>query len=310
VKARLTSALVAASIALAASLSPAPASAQAEGVVTERTPHFSFVYRRRFAPLLRDAIATAEGARRRIMADLGAPEGRQSVEVRFARNVEEMRTLCPRPPPAWADAVAFWPENVLVISLTTTHHRPVTLDTVLHHELTHLVLRWAVGDARIPRWFNEGLAIIESDELAFERLRLLWPGVASGEITPLRRLERSFPDREFAANRAYAESADIVRFLTRYRGEWRFRELLQRARRGEPFYDALEATWGETVPELERAWHLDLQRRFSIFPTVTAGMTLWIAVGLMAVLAYVKRRRDIVRRIAAMPDEGEDEEGA
>jgi hypothetical protein len=302
---------VAASVLVAiATLAPALARAQAEESVTRRTAHFSFVYRRRYEPVIDDVIDAAEAMRRQIMADLGARERGQRIEVRFARNVEEMRAISPRQPPAYADAVAFSPEDVIAISLTTTRHNRVSLVTVLRHELTHLVLRWVVGEARVPRWFNEGLAIVESDELAFERLKLLWPSVASGELTPLSRIDRSFPSRDFDVNRAYAESGDVVRFLTTYEGEWRVRELLQRLGRGEPFYEAMESTWGQSVRELEHAWHLDLQRRFSVMPTVTAGMTLWVAVGLMAVLAYVKRRRDVTRRIAAMPDEDEEAEGA
>lgn len=305
-----TRAIAAAILVAASTLAPLEARAQAEATVTRRTEHFTFVYRRRFEPVIDDVMAVAEAARRQVMTRLGAPERGQQVEVRFARNVDELRSISPRQPPAYADAVAFSPENVIAISLTTTRHDRVSLETVLRHELTHLILRWVVGEARVPRWFNEGLAIVESDELAFERLRLLWPGVASGQITPLRRLDRSFPSREFEVNRAYAESGDVVRFLTRYRGEWRVRELLQRVGRGEPFYQAMESTWGQDVGELEHAWHLDLQRRFSVIPTVTAGMTLWIAAGAMAVLAYLKRRRDIRRRIAAMPDEEESAEGA
>ena len=222
---------VAATLLLAsvlASFMASPALAQGEGYTTTNTDHFRFVYRRRFAPVVGDTIDIAEDTRARIIADLGASTETPVVEVRFARNVEEMRELCPRQPPSWADAVAFSPDNIIVISLTTSHHRPVSLETVFRHEMSHIVLRWIVGERGVPRWFNEGLAIVESGELSFERFQLLWPGAARGDLTPIRRLDRSFPAREFAANRAYAESADFVRFLSRYRGSWRLRELLQR----------------------------------------------------------------------------------
>ena len=289
-------------------LAPCVAWAQGEGVTSTKTDHFSFVYRKRYSGVVRRAIEVSDRSRAKIMEDLGASEG-PVVEVRFARNIEEMRSLCPHQPPTWADAVAFWPENVIVISLSTKRHRPVSLETVFSHELSHIVLRWVVGDAPVPRWFNEGLAIVESDEQPIERLKILWPGVARGEITPLRQLERRFPAREFQANQAYAESADFVRFLARYRGRWRFREMLVRIRQGEPFFGAMSNTWGASVSELERAWHRDLRQRYSVIPTVTAGMTMWIGVGVLAVFAYVKRRRDIRRRIDAMPDDSEEEDG-
>jgi len=282
---------------------PVRASAELEGYTSSSTEHFSFRYRHRYLPVIQDTIDAAEGARTEVIEYLGADDTGPMVEVRFARNVEEMRLLCPREPPSWADAVAFSPDNIIVISLTTSRHRSVNLETVFRHELAHLALRWVVGDGHVPRWFNEGLAIMVSGELPMERIQLLWPTAARGEATPLRRLDRSFPEHEFQANRAYAESADIVRFLARYRGRWRLHELLQRVHRGEPFYEAMSSTWGMSVRSLEREWYRDLRRRYSVIPSVTAGLTLWVLVGLFAVFAYIKRRRDIRRRIAAMPDD-------
>lgn len=297
-------------VVLGCLLVPATVDAQTggEAITKTTTEHFAFVYRKRYAPVVRQTIEGAESARTKLLADLGGDQDGPVVEVRFARNIEEMRTLCPRQPPGWADAVAFWPDNIIVISLTTNHHRPVSLDTVFRHELSHVALRWVVGDAEVPRWFNEGLAIVESGELPFKRLQLLWPGAARGQITPLKQLERRFPTREFQANQAYAESADFVRFLARYRGRWRFQELLQRLRRGENFYGAMSATWGESVRDLERAWHRDVRRRYSVVPTVTAGMTLWVAVACLAFFTYIKRRRDIRRRINAMADDEESDD--
>jgi hypothetical protein len=295
-------------VVLAACLAaPTPLRAEeasgSEQVVRSTTESFTFVYRRRYLSVIQGTLDIAEEARTQMLAELGGDQRGPTIEVRFARNVEEMRSLCPRPPPEWADAVAFSPENVIVISLTTSHHRPVSYETVFRHELAHLVLRWLVADNQVPRWFNEGLAIMLSGELIMERIQLIWPVAARGDATPFRRLDRNFPEREFDANQAYAESADVVRFLARYHGRWRLQELLQRVHRGQPFYEAMSATWGMTEPDLEDAWRRDLRQRYSVIPSVTAGLTLWVMVGLLAVYAYIKRRRDIRRRIEAMADE-------
>lgn len=289
---------------------PDLASAEMEGFTASPTEHFSFRYRPQYLTVIQDTIDSAEEARTEVVEQLGAEATGPTVEVRFARNVQEMRALSPRQPPSYADAVAFWPDNVIVISLTTSSHRPVSLERVFRHELAHLALRWVVGDTHVPRWFNEGLAIMVSGEQPMERIQLLWPTAARGEGTPFRRLDRSFPDHEFQANRAYAESADIVRFLSHYRGRWRLQELLQRVHSGEPFYEAMSTTWGMSVRSLEREWYRDLRRRYSVIPSVTAGLTLWVLVGIFAIFAYVKRRRDIRRRIAAMPDIGGDSGGS
>jgi len=282
---------------------PAAAAAEAEALITRQDEHFTFIYRQRYWGSIRNTVAVADRARTKMIADLGVERPADRVEVRFARNVEEMREFCPRTPPGYANAVAFYPDNILVISLTSSHHRPVALETVFRHELSHLVVRWAVEGRTIPRWFNEGLAIYESGELPMDRMRVLWPVAASGNTIPLSELDRRFPRREYEVNLAYAQSADLVRYLIHHDGRWRVPELLRRVRQGEPFNAAMRATWGQSPAALVLGWKRDMRNRYTVMPSLAGGMTVWVGVGLLAFVAFVRRRRDIRRRIAAMRDE-------
>jgi len=286
-------------------LSAPEAKANPEDIVTKTTESFHFVYRERYGGAVGNTIAVAEKRRSKILDDFGASALMPRVEVRFARNTEEMRSKCPRPPPRWANAVAFWPDNVIVISLTSSQHRPVSLETVFRHELAHIALKWAVKGQRVPRWFSEGLSIWASEELPMDRMKVLWPAAASGQFLPLSRLDRSYPQHEFEVNLAYAQSADLVRYLVVHDGEERLPDLLARVREGESFYDAMEATWGRSVRALEQQWHRDAERRYSAIPSITAGLTFWTIAAGLAIAGYVRRRRDIRRRIAAMPDDTE-----
>jgi hypothetical protein len=191
---------------------------------------------------------------------------------------------------------------LIVLSLTSSHHRSVSLETVFRHELVHMALRWAVGEVPVPRWFNEGLAVLYSEELPLDRMRTMWPAAAAGRLIPLHRLDRSFPRREFQVNLAYAQSADLVRYLVVHDGRWRLLELFGRLRAGQPFDAALAASWNASLQDLDAEWQADVRRRFSIVPSITAGVSLWALIGVLAVVAYFKRRREIRRRIEAMPD--------
>jgi hypothetical protein len=136
-----------------------------------------------------------------------------------------------------------------------------------------------------------------------ERMRILFPAAASGQVIPISELSRSFPRQEYQVNMAYAQSADLVRFLVLHEGRWRLAILFERLRGGEPFDDALRATWNRSLGALERDWRQDLRHRYSVLPSVTAGVSLWAIVGVLALFVFIKRRREIRRRIAAMSDE-------
>ena len=78
--------------ALAAlAVAPGRARAEAEEVVTRETEHFTFVYRSRYWGSIRNTVAVAESARAQMIEDFGVEDASDRVEVRFARNVEEMR---------------------------------------------------------------------------------------------------------------------------------------------------------------------------------------------------------------------------
>src|SRR6185295_14591095 len=89
------------------------------------------------------------------------------------------------------------------------------LDEVFRHELAHVALEDAVQGKHVPVWFNEGLAISLSGELAMARTKTLWSATLSGTLIPLADLDRSFPHENFEVSIAYAESADFMRFLSR-----------------------------------------------------------------------------------------------
>jgi hypothetical protein len=135
----------------------------------------------------------------------------------------------------------------------------------LIHELTHLMFDERLDSPRAqpPAWLNEGIAMYfepgggyrESDvQRAFR----------SGALIPLRHM-RSVPGRPDDVRLFYSQSASIVRFMMDEFGPERMDTLLTEINEGRKINEALIATYGVDVDELDKGWRRYLAGETSIF---------------------------------------------
>ena len=215
--------------------------------------------------------------------------------IRVARNPREMRAMAPygHPPPDYATGVAYSHWGVILLTMSAPESwEPPDLEVVLVHELSHVALYRAVLGHPVPRWFNEGVAIQQSEVRLLPRMESLLRAAAQRSMLRLSELDDRFPDRPYDVNVAYAQSADVVGFLRRTdNDERRFHRMIQSLREGETFDTALSTGYGWTRIGLERQWRESLRTRYRIVPALFAGSTIWVAAAILVVFAYRRRRR-------------------
>jgi hypothetical protein len=237
-----------------------------------------------------------------IESDLGKPIDPR-MRIRVVLNPDHLRELAPRglPPPAYAVGVAYPRLGVILLSLTApdTWRRP-PMDVVLSHELSHVALHRAVNGAPVPRWFTEGVAIEHAKEFTLDRYQTLLEAAIGRSLLPLDDLSGAFPNRPYAVNVAYAESASFVHFLRGNRFEARrFRALVSNLAAGTEFPKAVAASYGAPLALLEQEWRASLDEQFRAWPLLLGGTLAWaLAAGLLA-LAFVKLRRRHRTRLEA-----------
>ncbi len=243
---------------------------------------------------------------RRITQELGAQVD-PKMEIRIARGPKEMAALTPRaaPPPAYAVGVAYPALGLVVLSLVNPESwLPPNLSAVLAHEVSHIALHRAVAGRALPLWFVEGLAVHQAGEQNLRRIQTLWEAAAVGEVLPLSALSRHFPRRPLEVNRAYAQSADLVRHLLRSDADReRLPELLRQVAAGNSFEDSLLTAYHIDLAYLDREWRQGLSERFRVLPLVLTGTVLWGGIALLAVVAFVRRRRDHRQKLARWAEE-------
>jgi tetratricopeptide (TPR) repeat protein len=165
--------------------------------------------------------------------------------------------------PAWADGLYDGVLGRIQIPTQGALTDQAWLARVLRHEFVHALLHQRTEGARIPQWFNEGLAM----QLAGDNA---WPDldkVAQGEMTliPLSRLEGGwggFPPN--LATVAYLESNSATAYLIDRYGMGKVQDIIEALAGRQPMaaavkdrlmvsYDEFQQRWSEHINEKIRA---------------------------------------------------------
>jgi hypothetical protein len=214
----------------------------------------------------------------------------------------------------WARRVSPWvagfavdsPELVVIFPARSPTYPHDTLDDVLRHEVTHVLIARASAHRPIPRWFNEGLAMAAEHGWRFEDQTQLLYQLVLGPRIDLNELDDLFAGGRSSQSRAYALSGAIVQDLLQRHGMAVAREILMRVRNGASFDTAFTDAVG-SPPSRAESDFWDRQRIWTTWvPVLTSSAVLWIAVTLLALLAIRRRRQKDAEIVRRWEDEGED----
>jgi tetratricopeptide (TPR) repeat protein len=146
---------------------------------------------------------------------------------------------------------------------------PDLLVSSLPHETTHVVLAGRFGGPDVPRWADEGMALLSEPPDRIERhLRALAAHYQDGGLFPIRELLmlKNYPAESHRRGAFYAQSLSVTQLLVHERGPQTFARFLTEALRYG--YDkALQRHYGYDVSTLEQRWR---QATFGQAATQTA----------------------------------------
>ncbi|MGE3673928.1 MAG: peptidase MA family metallohydrolase, partial [Polyangiaceae bacterium] len=267
-------------------------------------------------------IAEADSFRKVLSTSLGRPvlladeKKAPPVWVIVARSPGEMASYAPDgyPPPAYASGVAYSSIGLVLLTIDpVTPGQPHVLEEVFRHELAHVALYDAVGGAHVPRWFNEGFAVHVSGESSLARLQTLWVATVANNLIPLSNIDNGFPADSDRAAVAYAQSADIVRYLLRKQDTERLDSLLERVRPragkpGQPFEAAFNDAYGTSLSQLEFEWRADAAKRYTFWPVLFSGGFVWAGALVLFGFAWRRRRKHHYETLARWEREEAEED--
>ncbi len=219
---------------------------------------------------------------------LGLAEGGGAIRVFLAPEGSPLAEQAP----AWSSGYAAGNAGVVVLMPQRLPAYPDrSLEVLLAHEVAHVLIARAARGGSLPRWFDEGLATLAARGWGLEDRTRLALSLALQDPVPLAELDAGFAGSPATVRRTYALSASLVRELVQRRGPGAPARILSLVARGEAFDGAFRQAVGEEPERFAAAFFRRQTFWNRWLPLLTSSTVLWIAITVLALVAFHRRRQ-------------------
>jgi len=223
-----------------------------------------------------------------IMNLVGLPQPGLPIRVILAENKSELATRMPQ----WVVGYAMGESSTVVLLPDRVGNYPYdSLEGVLLHEIGHIFTHRAAGGHDVPRWFDEGLAMIAGRTWDVEeRARLVW-AMVSGHQVSFDELNEWFVSDAPSAKRAYVIAHALTVDLIDQTSPDFPKQLLAKVASGIPFQEAFAQTTFMTLELAEaKFWNQQtLGNRW--IPVATSSGMVWLVITALVFYAARKQRK-------------------
>ena len=218
------------------------------------------------------------------------------VAVVIAEDTPSFRRLHGGRVPEWGEAFSDSRRMIIGIDASRVLLSGRPLETVMRHELSHVILSQRTAGARLPTWLVEGIAMRQSREWTLGdqwRLALM---VWREDMLHLEDLEGRFPRNEIKAAMAYRISYAAVEelFTGQEHALVTFTAFL---RDTGDFEKAFTLTFGETTAEYSTRFSAVMANRYRKTAVLLHASPYGLSLSALFLLAYFIKRQRSRRRI-------------
>ncbi len=191
--------------------------------------------------------------------------------------------------PHWGAAAAFPSRKLIAVKSPLTHNLNKSLSALLFHEYSHLLLEERTGYNRVPRWFNEGLAMYVSTEWSWSDNIALGKASAFGNIIRLPDIEEVNRFSASKAHVAYAESYMAVKYFLDEYGKSSLNIFLNELAKGESVADAFLHSTGSNYKQFNNDYNIFILKQFNLSSLFMDTLFLWLFLAGVVLFATFKR---------------------
>jgi hypothetical protein len=192
----------------------------------------------------------------------------------------------------WADGHANPVFGTIVATVPPDDIETITrMGREIPHELTHILLYQAVGDAdrfaALPAWLNEGLAVLNQSSPDAAAATTLAGAQANNQLQSLAALCAPFPADPAQAQLAYAQSESVVRYIRDRFGSRAISNMLQAYREGQACGSGVQTALGMSLADLEAQWLKDAVNGAAPASRAESALPLLVVGAIMIVVAPI-----------------------
>lgn len=196
--------------------------------------------------------------------------------------------------PGWVAGYAYGSlGRVVLLPERTPPYPDGSLEELLLHELTHVLVARAANGRPVPRWFNEGLAMMAGGPWSLEDRTRLTIALVRRTERPLAEIDKLFGGEPGEIRRAYALSGALVRDIVLRYGRPAPRRILAAIAHGESFPDAFRSGTGVSLAGATRSFWQRYSFWYRWVPLLGSSFTLWLLIVALAFVAWWRKRRKV-----------------
>jgi hypothetical protein len=221
------------------------------------------------------------------------------IEIRVEDDITPYRRALGGRLPEWGVAFAIMEDRLIVVDVKRATNAWNSLNEVIPHELSHLLVAQRVPGVRFPIWFLEGLAQWQAGEWSLIDSWQLMNSIWSKDSPRLWQLVDQYPRHEEQARTAYRLSYSA--FTDLFQDDThRLPDFLDAVNRYGNFDEAFDAYFGVDVNTFALEFHKRLEdhyhSRLLLFqdgPLFSVIAVLFLLVGLRFYLRKRRRLREL-----------------
>ncbi|HIJ66399.1 MAG TPA: hypothetical protein HPP77_10665 [Candidatus Hydrogenedentes bacterium] len=265
---------------------------------------FHIEYAERDAAVARESLGILEETAAEL--DERLPLGEDPVRVVIAATSQEFRQYTVHFNDVRVSGVAESAHGLIVMKSPRLLPPDADYVGILRHEFIHILLHRNVAVDNMPRWLNEGTAMIVSKERRLTNSLHVARMYVQGRLLTYAQLNQAMSGsgRAGVLSDAYAQSLSMTRFLIERLGEDGFWDLLH-ALDTMTFREALETKASWTPQQFIEAWQRSLWA-IALASALMSGFTLFQVMAILAVIGYLRKRRQARKLLRRWDDEERD----
>ena len=239
-------------------------------------------------PLAAHLKETNPQSLQRIMGLMGLEHPGTPIRVILAPNGSPLAQDAPE----WVSGYALSHASTIVLLTDRAMTYPNdSLNDVFLHEIGHILAHRAAGEQPLPRWFDEGLAMMAARAWDLEdRARLVWAMVSDTQVS-LDELNTLFRKDDTSIRRAYVLAYAFILDLLEHTAHDVPKRILAKVKQGLSFSEAFAQTTFMTITQAEDSFwsRQTLWNRW--LPVATSSGMVWLAITLLAFWAFTRQRK-------------------